>query len=456
MGVFIKMSRIVRSSKYRHVFGTAEKRENCFDGVKVSGGAWDSNKVAAGNKFVAAIWEAGGGGSFAVLANEQVGKLSGDIPLVTGHKAKVLDVAFSRFNDNLVASVSEDGNGRVWSVPDGGLTSNLTDPVQTLIGHKRKVGSVNFHPTADNVLATSSTDYTVKVWDIEKGEARATISGHSDIIQSVDWNYDGSLIATTSKDKKIRVIDPRQGAVTEEANGHPGIKGSRCIWLGERGTIFNVGFSRSSDRTYSILDPRKLDTPIVQANIDTSSGILMPFYDNDTGLLFLAGKGDGNIRYFEIDEEKPWIHYVSDYKSNTPQLGMAMRPKTACDVASCEVVSMIKASKTTLEPIHFCVPRKSELFQDDIFPDTPGTDPSMSADEWFNGANKPPVKVSLEGGFVAKAKPEFKPIAVKEVKEEKPKTEAEWRDEVTSLTKRVAYLEAEIAKKDARIKDLEA
>merc|ERR1712137_693880 len=176
------MSRIVRTSKYRHVFGTAEKRENCFDGVKVSGGAWDSNKVAAGNKFVAAIWEAGGGGSFAVLANEQVGKLSGDIPLVTGHKAKVLDVAFSRFNDNLVASVSEDGNGRVWSVPDGGLTSNLTDPVQTLIGHKRKVGSVNFHPTADNVLATSSTDYTVKVWDIEKGEARATISGHSDII----------------------------------------------------------------------------------------------------------------------------------------------------------------------------------------------------------------------------------------------------------------------------------
>merc|ERR1712137_1269363 len=434
MGVFIKMSRIVRSSKYRHVFGTAEKRENCFDGVEVSGGAWDSNKVAAGNSFVAAIWEAGGGGSFAVLGNDQTGKL-GEIPLVTGHKGKVLDVAFPRFNDNLVASVSEDGNGRIWAIPEGGLKENLVDPVQTLIGHKRKVGSVNFHPTADNVVATSSTDYTVKVWDIEKGEARSTVSGHSDIIQSVDWNYDGSLIATTSKDKKIRVIDPRGGNITGEASGHPGVKGSRCIWLGERGTIFNVGFSRSSDRTYSILDPRKLDTPIVQANIDTSSGILMPFYDNDTGLLFLAGKGDGNIRYFEIDDSKPWIHYVSDYKSNTPQLGMAMRPKTACDVSSCEVVSMIKATKTALEPIHFCVPRKSELFQDDIFPDTPGTDPSMSADEWFNGANKPPVK---------------------EVKEEKPKTEAEWRDEVTSLTKRVAYLEAEIAKKDARIKDLEA
>merc|ERR1712216_841274 len=177
-----------------------------------------------------------------------------------------------------------------------------------------------------------------------------------------------------------------------------------------------------------ILDPRNLDTPLVKQNIDTSSGILMPFYDNDTSLLFIAGKGDGNIRYFEIEDDKPYIHYISDYKSSTPQLGMAMRPKTACDVGSCEVVSMVKACKTILEPIHFCVPRKSELF-----PDTPGPDPSMSASEWLGGANKPAIKISLEGGFVAK-----------------PKTETEWKQEVEALNKRVAYLEAEIAKKDAR------
>merc|ERR1712193_539417 len=137
MGVCKGMSRIVRSSKYRHVFGTAEKKENCFDGVHVSGGAWDTNKVAASNKFVACIWESQGGGSFAVLANENNGKL-GSIPLVSGHKGKVLDINFSPFNDNLVASVSEDGNGRIWSIPDGGLTEHLVDPTQTLIGHKRK------------------------------------------------------------------------------------------------------------------------------------------------------------------------------------------------------------------------------------------------------------------------------------------------------------------------------
>merc|ERR1711974_394481 len=172
---------------------------------------------------------------------------------------------------------------------------------------------------------------TVKIWDIEKGEAALSVSGHSDIIQSVDWNYGGSLLATTSKDKKIRVIDPRSSSVAQEAAGHPGVKGSRCIWLGDKEKIFNVGFSRTSDRCYSILDPS----------------------------------------------------------------------------------------------------------------------------EWLGGANKPAIKISLEGGFVAKPKTEFKPTVVKEVKEEKPKTETEWKQEVEALNKRVAYLEAEIAKKDARIKELE-
>jgi len=94
-----------------------------------------------------------------------------------------------------------------------GLTETMRDPVQNLSGHKRKVGNVRWHPTANNVLATSSTDYTVKVWDVEKGAAKCHVDGHADIIQSIDWNYEGSLIATACKDKKIRIIDPRTGQV---------------------------------------------------------------------------------------------------------------------------------------------------------------------------------------------------------------------------------------------------
>jgi WD40 repeat protein len=100
----------------------------------------------------------------------------------------------------------------------------LNDPVQTLIGHRRKVGTVNFHPTAENIVATSSNDFSVKIWDIEKGAAAFTLAGHSDIIQSVAWDYLGTSIVTTSKDKKLRILDPRSNTVTHEVLGHPGLR----------------------------------------------------------------------------------------------------------------------------------------------------------------------------------------------------------------------------------------
>jgi len=61
------MSRVVRQSKYRHVYGTAQKPENCYTDIRLSTNQWDSNYVTANTKFFAVCWEAAGGGSFAVV-----------------------------------------------------------------------------------------------------------------------------------------------------------------------------------------------------------------------------------------------------------------------------------------------------------------------------------------------------------------------------------------------------
>lgn len=34
--------------------------------------------------------------------------------------------------------------------------------------------------------------------------------------------------------------------------------------------------------------------------LDTSNGVMFPLYDPDTNLVFLCGKGDSVIRYFEV------------------------------------------------------------------------------------------------------------------------------------------------------------
>lgn len=447
------MSRVVRSSKYRHVFGTVAKKEECFDEIRITRSAWDSNYVCANPKYLAVILEAAGGGAFQVIPHTTTGKVNANYPQVTGHKGAVLDLDFNPFNDNLIASVSEDCTGKIWGIPEGGLTANLTEPLQTLNGHKRKVGTVLFNQVANNIVATSSSDFSVKVWDIEKGKDVCSIEAqHTDIISSVDWNGNGSLLVTACKDKKVRVLDPRQNKVASEAEAHLGVKGSRVCWLhGDK--VFSSGFSKTSEREVCIWDIKDMSKPVVRQNIDSASGLLCPFFDKDTSVLFLAGKGDGNIRYYEIVDEAPYMHFLSEFKSNTPLRGLSFLPKRGVNVTECEIARGFKVSVKMVEPISFQVPRKSDIFQPDIFPDCFSGEPALTADQWLGGENAEPKTASLEGGFVKKETPatNFNPVK----QEETVLSEKELRSAYDALVKRVSYLEAELVKKDARIKELE-
>lgn len=65
------------------------------------------------------------------------------------------------------------------------------------------------------MLASSSADFTVKLWDVKKGVEKQTLTGHTEIIQSIVWNYNGHLLATTCKDKKLRVFDARSNQIVQ-------------------------------------------------------------------------------------------------------------------------------------------------------------------------------------------------------------------------------------------------
>lgn len=66
------MRRVVRQSKFRHVFGQAVKNDQCYDDIRVSRVTWDSAFCAVNPKFVAIIIEASGGGAFLVLPLHKV------------------------------------------------------------------------------------------------------------------------------------------------------------------------------------------------------------------------------------------------------------------------------------------------------------------------------------------------------------------------------------------------
>ncbi len=86
--------------------------------------------------------------------------------------------------------------------------------------------------------------------------------------------------------------------------------------------------------------------------------MLIPYFDADASMLYLAGKGDGNIRYYEWVSEDKSLTYLSEYKSTDPLRGIAFLPKRALAVNETEVARIYKVHPTMVEPISFKVPRK--------------------------------------------------------------------------------------------------
>ncbi|KAL3280273.1 hypothetical protein HHI36_017768 [Cryptolaemus montrouzieri] len=390
----------VRSSKFRHVYGDPAKRDRCYDNVNVTKNAHDSQFCAVNPKFIAIVTEVAGGGAFIVIPIDCTGRLDFNASRVTGHKGPVLDIKWNPFNDNIIASASDDCTIKLWHIPDGGLAVHLTDWLVELQGHKRRVSYIEWHPTAENILLSVGFDHIIIVWNIENGEAVNIIDCHPDVIYSLALNRDGSLIATTCKDKQLRIIEPRSGIIKSMGYCHMGSKASKVTFLGSSGRILTTGFSRHSDRQYAVWDQNNLSKELHSDTVDSSSGVVFPFYDPDTNVVFLAGRGDGNIRYYEITDEFPYIHFLNQFLSGNPQRGLGVMPKRGLNTSICEIFRFYKlhATKGLCEPISMIVPRKSDQFHDDIYPNTASSKPALTAQEWIRGCNAMPILVSMKTG----------------------------------------------------------
>lgn len=100
------------------------------------------------------------------------------------------------------------------------------------------------------------------------------------------------MLTTTSRDKKLRFWDVRQERPVHEVPGHSGAKNSRAVWMGELDRVATTGFSKMSDRQLALWDVRAPREPINGFKVlDSISGVSVPYWDDGTKCLYLAGKG---------------------------------------------------------------------------------------------------------------------------------------------------------------------
>ncbi|CEI91462.1 Putative Nuclear distribution protein PAC1 [Rhizopus microsporus] len=123
-----------------------------------------------------------------------------------GHTKAVQDITFDAKGNHLI-SCSADLTIKVWD------TNNDYKCVRTLYGHDHSISSVVMIPSSD-IIATSSRDKTIKLYCVK------TLVGHLDWVRRIFPSEDGRWLASCSNDQTARVWDIQKGESKMEFRGH--------------------------------------------------------------------------------------------------------------------------------------------------------------------------------------------------------------------------------------------
>ncbi|KAL9652279.1 hypothetical protein ABK040_011939 [Willaertia magna] len=399
-----------RSSTFKNLFGQETKKELSFSNlgkINKSACSAESTVISSNQRYFALPFGTYGG--IIIMRHEDVPedakhrRANANPPLLSDHTGFVHDHSFSPFlpsysnNFHLFSTCSADTTIKIWKIQDKENTIHgycEENNSYTLKGHLKKVNTGDFHPMVNNLFISSSIDNTLRLWDLNLQKECYQIM-NDDLLQSWDWNNEGNILYTSCKDGIARVFDPRTSTTIVSGKAHEGKKGFR-ITCTDHDQFFTVGFNAHGQREYSLYDLRKgMKKGPITKNVlqnDQTPTQLFSFYDSTCKLLYLFGKGDSKIRVYEIDSsEAPFVHLMSEYKTQTTITGMSMLPKRKVNTKEFETAKFIKLTNLeTVDFVSFYVPRKkdqnsSEIFPADIYPNCFSGNPSLNVQEWKDG-----------------------------------------------------------------------
>lgn len=120
-----------------------------------------------------------------------------------GHTSAVQDLDFDTEGERL-ASCSADMSIKLWDMTDDNFKC-----MRTLQGHDHNVCGVRFF---SDRLISCSRDTTIKIWDINSGFCLKTLQAHDEWVKCISVSACGSMIASGSMDKSVRVWSQAKGS----------------------------------------------------------------------------------------------------------------------------------------------------------------------------------------------------------------------------------------------------
>lgn len=175
-----------------------------------------------------------------------------NIRLVSGHKTKVNDVAFS-FDESHFATCSEDGSVRVWSTS----SYELVVQFQVLNQACDCVCWSPFSSADSTYVAGGYSDGTVRIFRLASTEMEMKLHPHHVAISAIQYSANGHVILSAGKNGLVAVSSPVNGATIRVIKDHKGAMittiqcvNEQCKNFGLEGN--DLWLATSADRRVSV------------------------------------------------------------------------------------------------------------------------------------------------------------------------------------------------------------
>ncbi|CAL0319044.1 unnamed protein product [Lupinus luteus] len=152
---------------------------------------------------------------------------SSDVKILEGHASEVFACAWNP-SGPLLASGSGDSTARIWKIAEGPCDSSVQNEPVNVVVLKHFKGRTNEKSkdvtTLDwngdgTLLATGSYDGQARIWSRD-GELKSTLNKHKGPIFSLKWNKKGDYLLSGSVDKTAIVWDIKTGEWKQQFEYH--------------------------------------------------------------------------------------------------------------------------------------------------------------------------------------------------------------------------------------------
>jgi len=171
------------------------------------------------------------------------------------------------------------------------VTSLSAKPIRTLSGHTNMVNSVAFSPDS-SILASGSDDHTISLWSVASGAEILTLPGHPFYVRSVAFSPDGRKLASGSWDKTVKIWSVESGTELRTLSGHTGEIES--VAFSPDGSILASGSHDHTIKLWSVASGTVLRT------LSGHSEWVVSVTFSPDGSMLASGSYDKTIKIWEI------------------------------------------------------------------------------------------------------------------------------------------------------------